>query len=172
MSTHNLCFERKYEKYQIFFSENFLFLVVKFSVHLNRRVFVMNVFLKYFESTSVHLCSHHWHYSSCIHNIVPLCHVLRAQVPTSSQDSNVIGPPINSLSFMSSSVIVSHCSSPRLSLHYVMGLCTTSLVCSASKIEPSPPHSNIFCLVLKYYPQVHAHLPLTPSHSSNDSLYS
>ena len=40
-STHNLCFERKYEKYQIFFSENFHFLVVKFSVHLNRRVFVM-----------------------------------------------------------------------------------------------------------------------------------
>ena len=40
-STQNLCFERKYEKYQIFFSENFHFLVVKFSVHLNRRVYVM-----------------------------------------------------------------------------------------------------------------------------------
>ena len=40
-TTHNLCFERKYEKYQIFFSEDFHFLVVKFSVHLNRRVFVM-----------------------------------------------------------------------------------------------------------------------------------
>ena len=42
MSTHNLCFEQKYEKYQIFFSENFHFLVVKFSVHLNSCVFVMS----------------------------------------------------------------------------------------------------------------------------------
>ena len=53
-STHNLCFEQKYEKYQgfffvflfcfvlVFLSENFQFLVVKFSVYLNRRVFVMN----------------------------------------------------------------------------------------------------------------------------------
>ena len=41
-STHNLCFEQKYEKFQIFFlSENFPFLVVKFSIYLNRRVFVM-----------------------------------------------------------------------------------------------------------------------------------
>ena len=32
MSTHNLCFEEKYEKYQNFLSENFHFLVVKFSV--------------------------------------------------------------------------------------------------------------------------------------------
>ena len=40
--THNLCFEKKYEKYQIFFlSENFPFLVVKFSIYLNRHVFVM-----------------------------------------------------------------------------------------------------------------------------------
>ena len=36
MSTHNLCFEQKYEKYQ-----NSLFLVVKFSVYLNKRIFVM-----------------------------------------------------------------------------------------------------------------------------------
>ena len=41
MSTHNLCFEQKYEKYQIVLSENFHFLVVKFSVYLNRFVFVM-----------------------------------------------------------------------------------------------------------------------------------
>ena len=43
MSTHNLCFEQKYEKYQNFLSENFHFfsLVVKFSVYLNRHVFVM-----------------------------------------------------------------------------------------------------------------------------------
>ena len=31
------------KKYQIFFPENLHFLVVKFSVHLNRRVFVMFV---------------------------------------------------------------------------------------------------------------------------------
>ena len=41
--THNLCFEQKYEKYQIvfFLSEIFQFLEVKFSIYLNRRVFVM-----------------------------------------------------------------------------------------------------------------------------------
>ena len=44
MSTHNLCFEQKYEKYQNFLSENFHFLVVKFSVYLNRHVFVMTPF--------------------------------------------------------------------------------------------------------------------------------
>ena len=38
MSLHNLCFEQKCEKYQNFLSEkiNFQFLVVKFSVYLNR----------------------------------------------------------------------------------------------------------------------------------------
>ena len=42
MSTHNLCFEQKYEKnIRIFLSENFHFMVVKFSIYLNRRVFVM-----------------------------------------------------------------------------------------------------------------------------------
>ena len=41
-STHNLCFEQKYEKkYQHFLSNNFHFLVVKISVYLNRHVFVM-----------------------------------------------------------------------------------------------------------------------------------
>ena len=40
-STHNLCFEQKYEKYQNFLSENVHFLVVKFSVYLNRHVFIM-----------------------------------------------------------------------------------------------------------------------------------
>ena len=35
------CFQQKYEKYQNFLSENFHFLVVKFSVYLNRCVFVM-----------------------------------------------------------------------------------------------------------------------------------
>ena len=42
MSTDNLCFQQTYEKYQIFLSENFhFFVVVKCSVDLNRRVFVM-----------------------------------------------------------------------------------------------------------------------------------
>ena len=44
MGTHNLCFEQKYEKKKIsksFLSENFQFLEVKFSIYLNRRVFVM-----------------------------------------------------------------------------------------------------------------------------------
>ena len=40
-STHNLCFEQKYEKYKKFLSENFNFLVVKFLVYLNRHAFVM-----------------------------------------------------------------------------------------------------------------------------------
>ena len=42
-STHNLCFEQKYEKYRRFLSENFQFLEMKFSMYLNRRVFVMYV---------------------------------------------------------------------------------------------------------------------------------
>ena len=41
MFNHKLCFEQKYEKYQKFLPENFQFLVVKFSIYLNRRVFVM-----------------------------------------------------------------------------------------------------------------------------------
>ena len=41
MSTHNLCFEQKCEKYKKKNSENFHFLVVKFSVYLNRSVFIM-----------------------------------------------------------------------------------------------------------------------------------
>ena len=40
-SNHNLCFELKYDKFQKILSENFPVLVVKFSVHLNRRVFIM-----------------------------------------------------------------------------------------------------------------------------------
>ena len=42
-STHNLCFEQKYEKYQTFLSENFQVLEVKFSIYLNRRVSVMEL---------------------------------------------------------------------------------------------------------------------------------
>ena len=42
MGTHNLCFEQKYEEYKNFPSENFHFLVVNFSVYLNRHIFVMD----------------------------------------------------------------------------------------------------------------------------------
>ena len=45
MSTQNLCFEQKYEKYQSFLSEIFQLLEVKFSIYLNRRVFVMIIWL-------------------------------------------------------------------------------------------------------------------------------
>ena len=38
---HNLCFEQKYDKYQNFSSESFHFFVVKFTIYLNRRFFVM-----------------------------------------------------------------------------------------------------------------------------------
>ena len=41
MSTHNLCFEQKYEKYQNFYLKMFHFSVVKFSVYLYRLVLVM-----------------------------------------------------------------------------------------------------------------------------------
>ena len=41
MSTHNLCFEQKYENIRFFLPKNFQFLVVKFSVYLNRHVYVM-----------------------------------------------------------------------------------------------------------------------------------
>ena len=41
MSTHNLCFEQKYEIHQSFSSENFQVLEEKKSIYLNRSVFVM-----------------------------------------------------------------------------------------------------------------------------------
>ena len=50
MSTHNPYFEQKYEIYQIFISENFHFLVVKFSVYLNRHDFIMYKHLMYRDS--------------------------------------------------------------------------------------------------------------------------
>ena len=46
MSIHNLCFDQKYEKYQNFLSENLQFLIVKFSVYLNRHVFAMTEFCR------------------------------------------------------------------------------------------------------------------------------
>ena len=45
--TASLCFEQKYEKYRSFLSENFQFLEVKFSIYLNRRVFVMTTLWAY-----------------------------------------------------------------------------------------------------------------------------
>ena len=36
-----MCFEQKYEKMSVFLSENFQFLEVKFSIYLNRHVFVL-----------------------------------------------------------------------------------------------------------------------------------
>ena len=47
MSTHNLCFEQKYEEYRNFLSENFHFLEVK--IYLNRYVFVMSCHFSYCE---------------------------------------------------------------------------------------------------------------------------
>ena len=44
---HNLCFEQKYEKYHKFCLEIFPFLVVQFSIYLNRRVFVMQNFMEF-----------------------------------------------------------------------------------------------------------------------------
>ena len=41
MSTHNLCFEQKYEKIRNFYLKIFTVLVVKFSVYFNRPVLVM-----------------------------------------------------------------------------------------------------------------------------------
>ena len=44
-STHNLYFEQKYEKCQNFLSENFQFLVVKFSLYLYRHVLSLFAFM-------------------------------------------------------------------------------------------------------------------------------
>ena len=47
-STNYLCFEQKYEQYQSFiYLKIFSFLEMKFSIYLNRRVFVMKIFRKY-----------------------------------------------------------------------------------------------------------------------------
>ena len=47
MSTHNLCFEQKYENYQNFSSENLSFFGSKiFSIYLNRLVFVMLLYIQ------------------------------------------------------------------------------------------------------------------------------
>ena len=65
-STYNLCFEQKCEKYQSFLSEIFQFLEVKFSIYLNRCVFIMAS-----HSVTI-LCSFFYRVaiktSTCIHN--------------------------------------------------------------------------------------------------------
>ena len=53
MSTHNLCFEQKYISYLNFLSKKFPFLVVKFSIYLNRRVSVMNWLLDFMRIVSL-----------------------------------------------------------------------------------------------------------------------
>ena len=59
VSTHKLCFEQKYENYQSFFlSENFRFLEVKFSIYLNRRVFVMRYIIHVYRKTRVQICNY------------------------------------------------------------------------------------------------------------------
>ena len=65
MSTHSLCFEQKCEKYENFYLKIFILLVVKFSIYLNRRVFVMDI------TRWALLCLH------CF-----LCHIERSTVIT------------------------------------------------------------------------------------------
>ena len=60
MSTHNLCFEQKYTKHQSLLSENFQFLLVKFSIYLNRHVLVM--FIKLPSSTTKFVTKMIWGY--------------------------------------------------------------------------------------------------------------
>ena len=56
MSTYNLCCEQKYVKYQKVLFENFHFLVIIFLVYLNRRVFVMFIFLATYTFESLLMC--------------------------------------------------------------------------------------------------------------------
>ena len=56
MSTHNLCFEQKYEKHQSFLSENFQFLEVKFSIYLNSTHYIHFLEVKF----SIYLNSTHY----------------------------------------------------------------------------------------------------------------
>ena len=54
-STHDLCFEEKYENIRVFFkSEIFQFLEVKLSIYLNRLVFVMSFVLE--SILDLHMC--------------------------------------------------------------------------------------------------------------------
>ena len=56
-SIHNVCIEQKYENLRIFHhSESFHFLVVKSSVYLNKRVFVMDQYLNYLSLLRLNFC--------------------------------------------------------------------------------------------------------------------
>ena len=66
---------QKYEKYLSFLSENFQFLEVKFSIYLNRRVFVMIVSCRYF---SVAACE-----AGCMY---PGCPVMFWRIPVLTLD--------------------------------------------------------------------------------------
>ena len=66
MSTNNLCFEQKYEKKKKksdFFIRNFHFLVLKFSVYLNRHVFIM---LNFHEIKIISMCTSHFEHTKVI----------------------------------------------------------------------------------------------------------
>ena len=69
MSTHNLCFEQEYEKYQNFLLEIFPFLVVKFSVYLNRCVFVMRAMALHYAERSFF----NWSWKDNEDNIYEMC---------------------------------------------------------------------------------------------------
>ena len=67
--THSLCFEQKYEIYKSFLTENFQILEVKFSIYLNRRVFVMKHNFKRSVKSWFH-ASHFWNRSNILMSIV------------------------------------------------------------------------------------------------------
>ena len=64
-STHNLCFKQKHEIYQNFYLKIFNFLVVKFSIYLNRRVFVMTQSISAEENDFCHVMLAFLHKSPC-----------------------------------------------------------------------------------------------------------
>ena len=70
-SAHNLCFEQKYEKYLSFFHlKIFRVVVVKFSIYLNRRVFVMQTRMYTQLPTTLFMPMHLFHMS--VHNALYL----------------------------------------------------------------------------------------------------
>ena len=71
MSTHNLCFEQKYEKISEFLSENFQFLVLKFSIYLDRLVFVMNIQNSFIMFYSIYLFNSIYHLAQVIFRAFP-----------------------------------------------------------------------------------------------------
>ena len=84
MSTHNICFKQKYEKYQNFLSEIFHFLVVKFSVYLNRHVFVMHVQRRLFAWCSLVYYDREIYWTNEISICAVSCHLFRSKCPVRS----------------------------------------------------------------------------------------